>query len=177
MLKRIIHPSKTLVTFLLILQLRLSKPQENHMVRLVEAMIVGEGRKTLAGLYRIWVDAPDDSTVADFLRQSPWNDAAVERQLEEFEVADLLALAEADGVEPVVWASIDDSTHKKDKATTALETVDWVYDPQAGGKPGTKRSGGKCVKVPLRCPCTSKLGITAIVSHFACIYGNARCGA
>jgi len=146
MLKRIIHPSKALVTFLLTLQLRLSKPQESHLVRLVEAMIVGEGRKTLAGLYRIWVDAPDDSAVADFLRQSPWDDVAVERRLQEFVIADLLALAEAEGAEPVVWVSIDDSTHKKDKATTALETVDWVYDPQSRGKTGNKKKQGKVCK-------------------------------
>ncbi len=146
MLKRIIHPSKALVTFLLILQLRLSKPQEKHLVRLVEAMIVGEGRKTLSALYRIWVDAPDDSAVADFLRQSPWDDQAVEKQLQEFVINDLLSRAEESGVEPVMWVSIDDSTHKKDKATKALETVDWVYDAHAAGTTGNKKKSGKVCK-------------------------------
>ena len=90
MLKRIIQPSKTLITFLLILQLQLSKPQERHLTRLVEAVIVGEGRKTLADLYRLWVDAPDESAVADFLRQSPWDEEALQARLQEWVIQELL---------------------------------------------------------------------------------------
>jgi hypothetical protein len=138
MLKQIIHPSETLVRFLLILQLQLSKPQYRHVTRLVEAVIVGEGRKTLADLYRLWVDEPDTSAVADFLRQSPWDEQDVPARLQVFVIEDLLARAEADGVEPVLWVSLDDTTHHKDTGTTALEAVDWVYDPKARGK--TKRA-------------------------------------
>jgi hypothetical protein len=124
MLKRIIHPSKSLVTFLLILQLRLSRPQKQHLERIVEAVIVSEGRKTLAELYRLWVDAPDESAVADFLRQSPWDEEEMQARLQEFVVQELLTQAEQEGEEPILWVSIDDSTHKKDKATNALEVVD-----------------------------------------------------
>ncbi|HHS98463.1 MAG TPA: transposase, partial [Chloroflexi bacterium] len=71
MLKHIVHPSSVLVTFILMLRLALSKPQRKHLFRTVDAIIVCEGRKTLANLYRQWVEAPDVSAVADFFRLSP----------------------------------------------------------------------------------------------------------
>jgi hypothetical protein len=128
MLKRIIHPSQALVEFLLMLQLQLSQPQQRHVLRLVEAVIVGEGRKTLAELYRLWVDAPDVSAASDFLRVSPWEEGAAQQQLQAFIIDDLLTHARAQGQALVLWASLDDSTHYKDKGTRALEGVDWVHD-------------------------------------------------
>jgi hypothetical protein len=80
---------------MLMLQLQLSQPQQRHVERLVEAVIVGEGRKTLADLYRLWVDAPDVSAVADFLRVSPWDEQANEQQLQAFIIKDLLEQAQA----------------------------------------------------------------------------------
>lgn len=61
MLKRIVHPSTFLVTFVTLLHLNLSKPQGKHLLRTADAIIVCEGRKTLANLYRQWVEAPDAS--------------------------------------------------------------------------------------------------------------------
>ena len=124
------------------LQLRLSKPQARHVERIVEAVIVCEGRKTLAELYRIWVDAPDESAVADFLRQSPWDEEELQARLQEFVIQELLTQAEPGDEEPVLWISIDDSTHKKDKGTKALEIVDWVRDPQASSKSKKKTCKG-----------------------------------
>jgi len=128
MLKRIIHPSSALVEFLLMLQLQLSAPQQRHMLRLVEAVIVGEGRKTLAELYRLWVDAPDVSAASDFLRVSPWDEQQGEQQVQVFIIEDLLSQAQARGQLAVLWVSLDDSTHYKDKGTVALDGVDWVHD-------------------------------------------------
>src|SRR5258708_1240300 len=84
MLKRIIYPSNALVEFVLMLRLQLSQPQQRHVLRLVEAVIVGEGRKTLAELYRLWVDAPDVSAASDFLRVSPWDEQHSEQQVQAF---------------------------------------------------------------------------------------------
>jgi hypothetical protein len=113
---------------MLILQLQLSQPQQRHVLRLVEAVIVGEGRKTLAELYRLWVDATDVSAASDFLRVSPWNDQRNDQKLQAFILGDLLAQARARGQALVLWVSLDDSTHYKDKGTQALDGVDWVHD-------------------------------------------------
>ncbi len=110
------------------LQLQLSQPQQRHVLRLVEAVIVGEGRKTLAELYRLWVDAPDVSAAADFLRVSPWDEQRSEQQVQAFIITDLLAQARASGQALVLWVSLDDSTHYKDKGTQSLDGVDWVHD-------------------------------------------------
>lgn len=159
MLKRIIRPSQTLINFLLLLHLQLSKPQTRHLTRLVEGVIVGEGRKTLADVYRLWVDAPDESSVADFLRESPWDEQALQASLQAFVIQQILSQADQMGDEhPVLWVSLDDSTHRKDKQTKALETVDWVHDPKApnrGSKKGSVCKGTVEVSLHLQLGGTS----------------------
>src|SRR5258708_32750573 len=124
MLKRIIHPSSALVEFVPMLQLQLSQPQQRHVLRLVEAVIVGEGRKTLAELYRLWVDAPDVSAASDFLRSSPWDEQQGEYQVQVFIINDLITQAQARGQALVLWVSLADSTHYIDKGTVAPDDVD-----------------------------------------------------
>jgi len=149
MLKRIVHPSAFLVTFVTLLHLNLSKPQRKHLLRTADAIVVCEGRKTLANLYRQWVEAPDVSAVADFFRVSPWEAEEIYQALGSFSTADMLERAEEEGTEPIIWASIDDSTTRKDKDTHALEAVDWIFDHSASGKGQTAYCKG-AVHVTLR---------------------------
>ncbi len=149
MLKRIVHPSTILVTFVLLLKLNLSKPQRKHLLPTVDAIIICEGRKTLANLYRQWVEAPDVSAVADFFRVSPWKAEEIYQPLGPFVIADMLRRAAEEGVEPIIWASIDDSATRKDKDTHALEAVDWIFDHSASGKGQTIYCKG-AVHVTLR---------------------------
>jgi len=149
MLKRIVHPSQLLVTFVTLLHLNISKPQRKHLLRTADAIIVCEGRKTLANLYRQWVEAPDVSAVADFFRVSPWKAEEIYRALGPFAIADMLRRAEEEGAAPIIWASIDDSATRKDKDTHALEAVDWIFDHSASGKGQTVYCKG-AVHVTLR---------------------------
>jgi hypothetical protein len=149
MLKRIVHPSAFLVTFVTLLHLNLSKPQRKHLLRTADAIVVCEGRKTLANLYRQWVEAPDASAVADFFRVSPWEAEEIYQALGPFALADMLQRAAAAGAEPTIWASIDDSATRKDKDTHALEAVDWAFDHSASGKGQTAYCKG-AVHVTLR---------------------------
>ena len=80
MLKKIFAPSKVFARFIVGLHLSLSKPQINHILRVGEAIIVSEGKKTLSGLYRECVDAPEVSAVVDFFRQSPWSVEEMQRR-------------------------------------------------------------------------------------------------
>jgi hypothetical protein len=86
-------------------------------LRTVEALIVTDERKTLAGLYRQWVKAPDVSAVSDFFRASPWSSEDMQQAVSEFVMADMLTRAQADGIEPIIYVSIDDSLTQKDKQT------------------------------------------------------------
>lgn len=54
----IIYPNEILLNFLLSLQLSFSQLQAQQLQRLVEALIVTLGRKTLASLYRRAVENP-----------------------------------------------------------------------------------------------------------------------
>ena len=138
MLKRIFSPSQVFRNFIVGLHLSVSKPQTGHILRVGEAIIVTEGRKTLSGMYRECVDAPDESAVADFFRQSPWSAEEIQRPMMEFAIAYLLSVAKEKGYEPIISAIIDDSTSRKDKDTKKLQGVDWVFDHAASGKGQTK---------------------------------------
>jgi hypothetical protein len=129
--------------------LNLSTPQIKHILRTADAIIVCEGRKTLANLYRQWVGAPDVSAVADFFRVSPWEAEEIYRALGAFAIADMLQRAEEEGAKPIIWASIGDSATRKDKDTHALEVVDWIFDHSASGKGQTAYCKG-AVHVTLR---------------------------
>lgn len=142
MLKLIIHPSTVLLNFVLSLCLTLSKPQQLHVLRTVEAVIVSDREKNLSALYRQWVEAPDVSAAADFFRVSPWSGEEMGLALSKFVMADVIRRAETEGLESVIHVSIDDSLTRKDKGTTALEAVDWTHDHNASTKNKSIYSNG-----------------------------------
>ena len=72
MLTRIVHNSPKICAFFDALQLDLSKPQRQHMLNLMDALLVCGDTKTLAALQRQFIEAPNASNQADFLRISPW---------------------------------------------------------------------------------------------------------
>lgn len=91
-------------------------------------------RKTLSGLYRQWVEAPDVSAVADFFRISPWLGQEMGIALSRFVMNDMIRRVQAQGIEPTIFVSIDDSLTQKDKGTTALEAVAWFHDHDVSTK-------------------------------------------
>ena len=128
MLKLIVQHSPKLLAFLCGLQLRLSKPQLQHVLRLADALIVSEVRhKTIAGAYRLIVDAPDPSNGADTLRISPWTAEDLRTPIRHFIVADLLAYAKQSD-NWTLYVSLDDSLSAKDKGTRHLEAVEYHHD-------------------------------------------------
>ena len=128
MLKLIVQHSPKLLSFLCGLQLRLTKPQWQHVVRLVDALIVSETRhKTIASLYRVIVDAPDPSNGADSLRISPWSAEDLRAPLRHCIVQDFVAYAQATK-EWTLSVRLDDSLGEKDKGTRHLEAVAYHHD-------------------------------------------------
>jgi hypothetical protein len=128
MLTRIVHNSEKLCTFVDQLHVQLSQPQRRHILNLADALLVCEDKKTLAALQRQFVEAPDASNMADFLRISPWRAEEVRARLRAYQVAWLIAEAERTGAPKVLYINIDDSLGEKDKGTRHLEPVDWFFD-------------------------------------------------
>lgn len=128
MLTRIVHNSAKLCTFIDQLDLNLSKPQHQHILNLTDALLVCEDEKTLAALQRQFLEAPDASNVADFLRISPWRAEDVRGALRINQVQWVIAQAESQGLPKVIYVNIDDSLGEKDQATRHLEPVDWFHD-------------------------------------------------
>jgi len=128
MLTRIVQQSPNLVTFFEGLELPLTEPQMRHLINLTDGILATDTEKTLAQIQRQFVEAPDPSNMADFLRLSPWPTAVVRQQLQGFMVSIAVAIAEAKGDPKLILMAIDDSIAEKDKQTSRLETVDWHYD-------------------------------------------------
>jgi hypothetical protein len=131
MLKTIISNSPALLGFVTALQIKLSKPQRQHVLNVVDGLVVGEGEKNLSALSRLFVTEPDPKAVADTFRESPWTAEMIRSALKRFLVNTAFKLAQATGTEHLVFLSIDDSLAVKDKATRHLEAVDWHHDHMA----------------------------------------------
>jgi hypothetical protein len=128
LLKLIVQHSPKLFVFLCSLHLRLSKPQWQHVLRLADALIVSEARhKTIAGIYRLIVDAPDPSNGADTLRISPWTAEDLRAPLRAFVIRDLVDYAQKSD-QWTLYVSLDDSLDEKDKGTRHLEAVEYHHD-------------------------------------------------
>jgi len=153
MLTRILHNSEKLCAFLDQLDIELSQPQRRHMLNMADALLVCEDKKTLAALQRQFVEAPDASNMADFLRISPWQANEVRASLRAHQVAWLIAEAERIGAPKVIYINIDDSLGEKDKDTRHLEPVDWFFDHSESTKTKPRYKNGFCYVV-----CTMRVG-------------------
>jgi hypothetical protein len=128
MLTRILHNSPSLCTFVEQLDLSLSKPQQQHVINLVDGLLVCEGPKTLAALQREFVECVDVSNMADTLRIAPWTANDLQEPVGAFLVHAAVAQARACGKLKYITISLDDSLAHKHKHTRHLEGVDWHYD-------------------------------------------------
>ena len=129
MLTRIVQPSPALETFLDSLHLNLSRPQRDHLLHLVDSLLVCDERKTLAALQRQFLDATDPSNWADFLRISPWS--AADRRATPSDATKsrgCWSWPSARDLPKVLYVNLDDSLGKKDKHTGHIEPVDWFHD-------------------------------------------------
>ena len=71
MLGVIVQHSIEIVTFISWLSPALYQPQIRHLIRLVDALLVCDSKKTLTNLYRQLAAKYDPNTAADFFRESP----------------------------------------------------------------------------------------------------------
>ena len=153
MLTRILHNSEELCIFCDQLGPKLSQPQRRHILNLADALLVCEDKKTLAALQRQFVEAPDASNMADFLRISPWRAEDIRARLRAHQVAWLIAEAERTGSPKVLYINIDDSLGEKDKGTRRLEPVDWFFDHSESTKSKPRFKNAFCYVV-----CTMRAG-------------------
>jgi hypothetical protein len=153
MLTRIVRNSLQLCTFIDQLEIKLSKPQRQHILNMADALLVCEDKKTLAALQRQFIEAPDASNMADFLRISPWHAEDARAALRVNQVAWAIAQAEHTSASKVIYINLDDSLGEKDKNTCHLEPVDWFYDHSESTKKRPRYKNGFCYL-----ECTLRIG-------------------
>jgi len=148
MLKTIVQQSRSLAAFISALNIALYQPQKRHLIRLVDALLVNEGRKTLSSLYRLLANSPDGKAAADFFRESPWKIEAVSRPRKQFMVKQMLEIAQKLGIKLDILIGVDDSLGKKDKATRHLQAVDYHHNhTESTGKKQVYTNGYVYVEV------------------------------
>jgi hypothetical protein len=128
MLKTIVKQSPSLSAFVSALNIALYQPQKRHLLRLIDSLLVSEGRKTLSHLYRLLLGEPEPKTAADFFRESPWEVEAISRPRKQFMLKKLLEFARQLGIELVMLIGVDDSLGRKGKATRHLQAVDFHHN-------------------------------------------------
>ena len=153
MLTRILHNSDPLRTFINELGLDLSLPQGQHVLNMADALLVCEEKKTLAALQRQFVQAPDESNMADFLRISPWSTPEVRDALRQHQVRWVIDEAQTAGTKRVIYLNIDDSLGPKGKKTHRIEPVAWHYDHSESTKGRPRYKNAFCYLV-----CTMRIG-------------------
>lgn len=141
MLPTILQHSEALIAFIALFNFALYQPQIRHLFKLVDAMLVCNGKKTLSNLYRQISGEPDPKTAADFFRESPWQREDVGFGRKQAMLLQFLAFAENLGLAKLL-VSLDDSTGKKDKATRYLEAVCYHHDHNEGAKTKPKFVNG-----------------------------------
>lgn len=153
MLTRILHQSPELCTFFNQLHIDMSQPQRRHILNLADALLVCEDTKTLAALQRQFIEAPDASNMADFLRISPWQADDVRTALRVNQLTWLINQAEALGLPKVLYINLDDSLGGKDKHTRHLDPVDWFHDHGEGSRKNPRFKNAFCYLI-----CTLRVG-------------------
>ena len=108
-----IHQSPNLVTFFESLGPPLTEPQKRHLINLADGILVTEGKKTLANIQRQFVEAPDPSNMADFLRISPWDTDKMRRRMQRFLIKRAVEIAEARGDLKRILVTIEDSMRRR----------------------------------------------------------------
>ena len=141
MLHTILQHSAGLITFITSLNPALYQPQIRHLINLVDAILVCNGKKTLSSLYRQIAGEPDPKTAADFFRESPWEREDVGLGRKQGMLLQFLTFARQLGLAKIM-VSLDDSTGKKDKATRHLEAVCYHHDHNDGSKSKPKYVNG-----------------------------------
>ncbi len=129
---KIIAPVKLLVKFLLMLQLRLSKPQQHHLENFLEAMLACDGTKTISKLNRLILDAGDQSAFTDFFTYSPWDNQELRHACLRALVRWVVEDKQNTLIPNVITISIDDSKSPKPKTSIHFEVTGWQFNTTEG---------------------------------------------
>src|SRR2546426_12323320 len=89
-MKTIVHPFPFLVHFAGLVLAPLCTRQHQYLLRLADALCLDASSHTLAALQRPFLDAPDPSNFADYLRPSPWSEQELQAALQVFVARQLL---------------------------------------------------------------------------------------
>jgi hypothetical protein len=158
MLTRILHNSTQVCNFFDDITWQspssFSASQRQHIIDVIDALVVCPEKKTLAALQRQFVETTDVSNWADCFRISPWTASDLRQGLGRFLVEWAVVTTGRYEKPPLIQISLDDSIGEKDKATRHLEGVDWHYDHLESTKKKPRYKNGLAYVV-----CSVRIGV------------------
>jgi SRSO17 transposase len=124
---------QTIVKFILSLQLELSTPQMNHLISMVHGIILCEGKKNTTQINRAAGERRDPSSVAKFLKESPWAPNRMQRRRINALIKKMQSKRKQRGdTRSAVFFAVDDTVCQKDRSTKSMEGLDYHYSHSEG---------------------------------------------
>jgi SRSO17 transposase len=114
-----------IVNFIFALNIKLSKPQFNHILTFMHGIILTDGRKNVSQIRRSTREKRDLSCMTRFLNESPWNPNKITQKRHQFIMKQIKkSRSKAGDTRRIVFVVIDDSQCKKDRSTKHMEGLD-----------------------------------------------------
>lgn len=129
---KIVAPTQAVTKFLQLLNLNLTKPQQQHLVNFIEALLACEGTKTIARLNRLLLHPTDQSAFTDFFTYSPWDHHELRHAMLRAFVHWVLEDNRGALIPNALMISIDDSKRPKPKTSMHFEVTSWHFDTTKG---------------------------------------------
>lgn len=128
-----VSPYMPIVKFILALQLRLSKPQRNHLLTLVHGIILCAGRKNITQIRNAARQDRHLSNVTNFLNHAPWCVNRMQRRRQQFVMNKIREKRLKTGdSRHLVFFIVDDTCCKKDVSTKKMEALSFQYSHEDG---------------------------------------------
>lgn len=126
----IVKHSEELINYFLSLNLKLTKPQQHHMLNFLSGLINFEGKKNLSNLNRNLLNTTNRSNFNRFLTLSPWDEEDLNQKRLKNSYSKLLENSTEDN--SPLFLSIDDTLISKSKNCKHIEGISKLHSHVTG---------------------------------------------
>ncbi|UOF89059.1 IS701 family transposase [Fodinisporobacter ferrooxydans] len=122
-----------IVKFILAMQLQFTAPQRNHLLHIMQGIILCEGRKTITQIRSSTNSYRHLSCMTKFLKHSPWCVNRMQKRRMQFLLEKIRRKHSKKGdTRSIVFLIIDDTSCKKDVSTKHIEALDFHFSHDEG---------------------------------------------
>src|SRR4030042_4459169 len=106
---KLLHHSRFLIHFIILLNLKLSKPQKKNLLYIADSLIYSDkANKSIASLANLFFHNPDKFTLEGFFHSSVWDYNKTEQALQDFQFNTIVSLCKSQNIKDIT-VSFDDT--------------------------------------------------------------------